>query len=184
MKMHKKIKIFCKKQKFTRISREVAKDCYETNNGYIVDFSKKFIIMQECYGFKLMGFILLPIKDLEKIRHNKCDKCHEKIMLLENETKNLALKTKLDLSDWQTVFQSLQKKKKNVIVECESPKIESFTIGSIKKITNKSVFIHYFDATGLLDKKPTEIKFKDITKVTFDDRYVDIFSKYVRKRKK
>ncbi len=184
MKMQKNIKTLCKKQSFIKITRKVGKDWYERNNGYIVDFSKKFIVVQECYDFKLMGFILLPVKDLEKICHNKYDKSYEKIMLLENETKNLALKTKLDLTDWQTVFQSLQKKKKNVIVECESPKIQSFTIGAIKKITNKSVFIHHFDATGLLDKKPTEIKFKNISKVTFDDRYVDVFSKYIRKRKK
>ncbi len=181
--MQKKIKKCCEKQNFIKISRKVAKHCYNTSNGYLVNFSDKFIIMQDCYDFKPTGFNIFPIKDIKKIRHNKYDKCYEKIMLSENETENIALKTKVDLTNFKSIFQSLKKQKKNVIVECENPKLDTFHIGVIKKVTDKSVFIHHFDATGLLDKKPTKIYYKDITRITFDDRYIDVFSKYLRKIK-
>lgn len=71
----------------------------------------------------------------------------------------------------------------NIIVECESPDISSFTIGSVNKVTDKSVFVLNFDASGFLDEKPTKIDFQNISKIMFDDRYIDIFSKYIRKRK-
>ncbi|MCF1421482.1 hypothetical protein [Mangrovimonas futianensis] len=182
--MQEKIIDFFENQKFARITRKIVKGWKQISRGYIVDFSHDFVVIQECDDFRLLGFNILPIKDFKKIRYNNNDKYYDKIMLLENEKKNIGLKTKVDLKDWKTIFESLLANEKNVVVECENPKIGSFTIGPIKKVTNKSVFIQYFNATGLLDEKPTKIKFKNITKVMFDDRYIDIFSKYIRERKK
>jgi hypothetical protein len=45
----------------------------------------------------------------------------------ENEKVKIGLKTKVDLKDWKSIFQSFQEKNMNVIVECENPKIETFT---------------------------------------------------------
>ncbi|TYA56793.1 hypothetical protein [Formosa maritima] len=182
--MREKIKDFYENQKFARITRKVADDWDELSRGYIVDFSNDFVVIQECDDFRLLGFNILLIKDFKQIRHNNNDKYYDKIMLLENEKKNIGIKTKVDLTDWKSIFQSLRKNKKNVVVECENPEIDSFTIGPIKRISDKSVFIQYFNATGFLDEKPTKIEFKNITKIMFDDRYVDIFSKYTRERKK
>ncbi len=183
-KVQKKIKDFYENQKFARITRKVAKDWNELSRGYIVDFSNSFVVIQECDDFRLLGFNILPIKDFKKIRYNKNDKYYDKIMLLENEKENIGIKTKVDLTDWKSIFNSLKENNKNIVIECENPKISSFTIGPIKRITNKSVFIQYFNATGLLDNKPTKIKYKNITKIMFDDRYIDIFSKYTNERKK
>ena len=72
----------------------------------------------------------------------------------------------------------------SIIVECENQKNSSFTIGEVSRVTNKSVSILYFDAEGFRDEEPTKIKFKNITKIMFVDRYIDVFSKYTRKRKK
>ncbi|WP_445749877.1 hypothetical protein [Polaribacter sp.] len=182
--MREKIKEFYENQKFARITRKVAEDWDELSRGYIVDFSNDFVVIQECDDFRLLGFNILPIKDFKKIRYNNNDKYYDKIMSLENEKKNIGIKTKVDLTDWKTIFQSFRKKKKNVIVECENPEIDSFTIGPIKRITEKSVFIQYFNATGLLNEKATKIEFENITKIMFDDRYIEIFSKYLRERKK
>ena len=182
--MREKIKDFCENQKFARITRKVAEDWDELSRGYIVDFSNDFVVIQESDDFRLLGFNILPIKDFKNIRFNNNDKYYDKIMSLENEKKNIGIKTKMDLSNWKTIFQSLRKKKKNVIVECENPEIGSFTIGLIKRITEKNVFIQYFNATGLLNEKSTKIEFENITKIMFDDRYIEIFSKYLRERKK
>jgi len=70
-----------------------------------------------------------------------------------------------------------------VVVECENPKINGFTIGPIIKTTRKLVFVQDFDPSGYLDEEATSIDFKSITKVMFDDRYINIFSKYLRHRK-
>lgn len=182
--MHDKIKDFYENQKFARITRRVAEDWDEISRGYIVNFSPEFVVLQECDDFELKGYNILPIKDFKEIRFNNNDKYYDKIMSLENEKKNIGIKTKLDLTDWKTIFKSLRKNKRNVAVECENPEIDTFTIGPIKRITDKNVFIQYFNATGILDEKPTKVELKNITKILFDDRYIDIFSKYLRERRK
>jgi len=182
--MEDKIKDFCENRKFARITRKVAEDWDEISRGYIVDFSKDFVVIQECDDFRLLGFNILPIKDFKSIRFNNNDKYYDKIMSLENEKENIGIKTKVDLSDWKNIFKSLRKNKKNVIIECENPEIGTFTIGPIKRITDKNVFIQHFNASGFFDEKLTKIGFENITKIIFDDRYIDVFSKYTRERKK
>ena len=182
--MQEKIKDFYDNQKFARIKRKIDEDFEKISRGYIVDFSNEFVIIQECDDFKLLGFNIIPINNIIEIRYNNNDKYYDKIMSLENEKKNIGLKTKVNLNDWKTIFQSLRKNKKNVIVECENPEIDSFTIGPIKRVTEKNVFIQYFNASGLLNEKFTKIEFVAITKIMFDDRYIDVFSKYLRARKK
>ena len=105
-------------------------------------------------------------------------------MAFENEKDKIGLKTKVDLTSWKTIFKTFQKKKMNIIIECEDPDIGSFTIGMVKRVTDKSVFILYFDAAGFFDDKPIRIDYSEISKIMFDDRYIDIFSKYTRERKK
>ena len=95
----------------------------------------------------------------------------------------LGSKTKVNLSNWENLFKSLKNHKKNVIVECENTKLDSFVIGEIKKITDSKVFIQYFNGEGILAKKSTKVNFKDITIVNFEDSYIDVFSKYTRKNK-
>lgn len=183
MNIKKKIKKHHKTECFARITRQVAKDWDEISRGYIVDHSKDFIVLQETDDFKALGFNILPIKDFKEVRNNSHDKYYDKIMIWENEKKNIGLKTKINLKNWKFIFKDFQEIGMSIIVECENPKINSFTIGEVKKVTNKSVFIRYFDAAGFLDEEPTKLKFKNITKVLFNDRYADVFSKYTRELK-
>lgn len=180
MKIRNKIEHHYNERKFSRISRRVAKDWNEVTRGYIVDFSDRFIIVQLTEDFRFAGFNILPIDQIEKIRYNKHDKYYDKIMGWEEQKKNLGTKTNIRLSSWKDIFLSFKKRKKNIIVECEHSKINTFTIGPIVKVGDNSVYIRYFDSAGILDKKPTKIKFKHISKVLFDDRYIDVFSKYVK----
>jgi len=170
-------------KRFTRITRKVSDDSEFLSRGYVVDCSNDFVVIQETDDFKLLGFDILPISQIIKIRYNNHDRNYDKIMDWENEKTSLGLKTKIDLTDWKTIFKTLQKKNMNIIVECESPDISSFTIGPVNKVTDKSVFVLNFDASGFLDEKPTKIDFQNISKIMFDDRYIDIFCKYIRKRK-
>jgi len=184
MKIDKKINKHYESQKFARITRLVAEDSTEISRGYIVDYSKDFIVLQESDDFRLLGFNILPIQQFKEIRYNASDKYYDKIMAWENVKEKIGLKTTINLIDWKSIFKTFKRKSMNVIVECEDPEIGSFTIGSIEKITNKSVSILYFNAEGVYDKKPTKIKFEYITKVMFDDRYLDVFSKYTIKENK
>jgi hypothetical protein len=178
-----KIKDHFENKKYAKIIRSVGKNTFETSVGYIVDHSKDFLLLQETDDFKVLGYLILPIDQIEKIRFNKWDKYYNNIMIWEGEIENVTVKYKIDLTTWQSIFKSITSHKLNVIVECESPDIDSFTIGPLIKTTKKRVHIQDFDPCGFLNEIPTSIDFDCITIVKFDDRYINIFSKYLRNRK-
>lgn len=72
----------------------------------------------------------------------------------------------------------------NVIIENENPEDKAFDIGPIIKLTKSSVYIRYFNAKGILEKEPTRIYWNLIPIVKFDNKYLNIFSKYLREPKK
>lgn len=184
MDIKKKIKDHYKNQKFARITRRISKFDKEISRGYIVGKSDDFIILQAVEDFLLSGFSILPIRQIKKIRYNNFDEYYDKIVGWEKFKKKLKFKKNINLESWATILEFFKKEQKNIIIECEHYKHNLFLIGSIKKVTKKSVYIHYFNAEGVFDKKLTKVNFKDITSVTFDDRYIDVFSKYTRKSKK
>jgi len=98
-------------------------------------------------------------------------------MIWEGEAENVGINYKIDLTTWTSIFKSIKSRQLNVIVQCESPEIDSFTIGPIIKTTKKLVYIQGFDPAGVLDEKHSSIDFESITKVMFDDRYINVFSK-------
>jgi hypothetical protein len=172
-----------KKLRFTRITRKVCDDFEETSRGYVVDLSNDFVVIQETDDFKLLGFNIFPIKQIIKVRYNNHDRYYDKIMDWEKEKDFIGLKTKIDLTSWQSIFKTFQQYGMNIIVECENSEIGTFTIGSVQRVTKDAVYILYFDASGFIDAKPTRVDFKNISKIMYDNRYIDIFSKYLRKRK-
>lgn len=178
-----KIKDHFQNKTYCKITRRVGKGSVAVSHGYIVDHSDNFLILQETDDFKILGFDILPIHQIEKIRFNKWDKYYNKIMIREGEANQVGIKYKIDLTCWSAIFKSIAGRQLNVIVECESPDIAGFTIGPIVKTTKKRVWIKNFDPAGVLDEKPTSIDFESITKVKFDDRYINVFSKYLRPKR-
>jgi hypothetical protein len=92
-------------------------------------------------------------------------------------------KHKIDLTSWSSVFRSIKQLGLNVIIENEDPNDESFDIGPITKVSKTAVYVRYFDPLSYLDKEPSKIAFNLITIVRFDERYVNVMSKYLRNRK-
>lgn len=168
---------------YVKITRTVSKGVDKVDGGYILDYLKKFVLVQETNAFKVLGYYILPVNQIKKIRHNKYDKYYHKIMIAEGEADKAGVSYKIDLDNWKSIFKSIKELSLNVIVRCENPKTGSFNIGPIIKATKSLVYIQYFDPTGLLDENPTSIDYESITKVDFDDRYINVFSKYLRKKK-
>ena len=111
MLMKKKIKQYFKNQKYARFTRLLANEHDDTSRGYILDFSEDFIVLQETDDFLAKGYIILPIKYCTRVSSDKHDRYYDKIMKWEKEKKKIGLKTKVDLSDWKSIFKTFQKKK-------------------------------------------------------------------------
>ena len=174
---------YCSKQEIVKIGRTV------TNGkanifGLIMRLSERFMHLIESDGFRFNGEIIITMDHYDSIRCNDFDKTIKRILKAEKQLSSSNPKrTKIELSTWKSVFTDLKNSDIHVIVECEDLKKPTFTIGPIEKINKKLVHIRNYDANGLLDKKPTKIKFKNITLVKFNDEYSKVFRKYLKQPK-
>ena len=84
-------------------------------------------------------------------------------------------------ASWESVFNDLKSLGENVIVESESLKDDEsdFVIGRIEKVYRHLAYVRHFDADGIWQDSLRRLAYTDITSVTFDSRYVRIFSKYL-----
>jgi hypothetical protein len=182
MKINKKIKEAFESRLRINFIRQLNKTDYlENQNGYILDYSEDFVLFANTTDFQLDGYLILPIAYITKIECKKSDKRFDYIMQQEGEFDKIEYIYKIDLTSWTTIFNSLKTQNLMPIIEDEIK--GGFLIGEIKEIKPKSVMIHYFNGQGILDKEWTKKRFKEITKIQFDNHYINVFKKYLKKNK-
>ena len=117
---------------------------------------------------------------LQHVRYNKNDKTYERVLKEEGLLTEVKTKYKVDLTNWNSIMNDIKLTELTIISECEHPKLNYFCIGQLKRINKKSISIRHFNAQGILDKKNTKHNFEDITKLSFDDHYANVFSRYLK----
>lgn len=174
---------YIKKKKFVQVRRDFIDDEAHIN-GFILDYSEDFILVQAEEDFRLTGYSIIHKDKFDSIQFDEIDNTVKKILKKEGILDaEYGIKKKIDLTDWKSIFKNLKKLNFHVIVECEDKDEPVFIIGPIVEIEDKTVSIHNYDATGVFDKKATKVKYKDITIVKFDERYANVFSKYLTSKK-
>jgi hypothetical protein len=174
------IKRHVDKKDFVKIKRTVTEGSADIS-GFILLMSKDFLMIQMEEEFYLNGYGIIRKDHFDALRCNQNDKALKRMLKAEGIIdSDYGIKNKIRLTDWRTIFNDLKKYDYHVIVECEDLKDPLFLIGPIKKINKDSVQIQYYSPTGLLDKKPTTVKYTDITLVKFDNRYINVLKKYLR----
>ena len=168
------------KKDFIKINRTF-KDREENISGFILLFSKDFLLLQVDNEFMLDGYAIIPKHQFDSIRCNKFDKTFRKIYKDEGLLSTLyGIDQTISLKSWPDLFSNLKKLDYHVVVECEDKDEPDFIIGPIKRIYKDKVSIQYYDPTGKLDNKLTTAKYSEITIVKFGDRYTTIFRKYLK----
>ena len=153
---------------------------YDPNESYLFPLmvsEKLFLSANEDY-FMVDGFTVRRFVDVEKAEIKR-DKCAE-IIKLEGVL-NKVKAPQIDITDWYSVFLSLSKLNINIIVEKESLDIDEcqFAVGRIEKVLKSKIIFKAFDEEGIWQNECYEIPYSQITSITFDCRYVNVFSKYV-----
>ena len=140
----------------------------------------KLLLGAEEYDFIINGYTIRRYVDITKVEI-KDDKCIE-ILQSEGIVNSIKIPS-IDISNWETVFSSLHKMDKNIIVEKESLNEDEckFVIGRIDRVYKKFVYVYHFDADGIWQEEPYRIPYTEITSVSFGTRYVETFSKYINK---
>lgn len=179
-----------KEQVIKKLDRQFAKKSYTRltrrkggfkgiSTGFIIDKSSDLILLQESDEFRILGYQIIPISTIKHVRYNKNDQTYERILKKEGLLSELGLKYKIDLLNWKSITKDIKLTGLPIISECEHPDLNYFCVGQLKKVNKKSISIRYFNAQGILDKKNTKHNFADITKLSFDDHYANVFSKYL-----
>lgn len=140
--------------------------------------SEKLFLAAKEDDFIINGFSIRRFRDIKKLEY-KADKYIE--ILKAEKVLDGVVAPDIDITDWHSAFLSLQKLEKNIIVEHESLNQDEweYWIGRIEKVCRTKVIFRHFDADGIWRDEPSEIPFSSITSVSFDNRYVSVFSKYV-----
>jgi hypothetical protein len=149
-------------------------------HGYVLDFTDDFILIHQTDDFKLEGFAVIPLKTIKKVRYSDYEEMYEYIMNEEHFLNDLGIPYTIDLTNWQTVFKSIENNNKFVIIECEQVWIKRFLLGKLSKIKKKNVEMLYLEANGVFEEYATEQKYKEISIVRFDEVYINLFQKHAR----
>lgn len=139
------------------------------------------LMIQFLDDFQPDGYIILRTRDITFARSGESERFSEMILKEEGILSQLKEPPEIDLHNWGTVFRSLQSLGRNISIECERIEDGEFYIGKIIEVNNKSVSLLYFNGVGEWDEEPTDILYEEITQVSFDNRYINIMSKYLKK---
>ena len=143
-----------------------------------LDSTEKLILGIKQDDFILDGYSIRRYVDLKRVQIED----GKRIDILRNEGLIDSINTPdIDISNWETVFSSLHKHNKNIIVEKESLEDDNweYVIGRIDSVFKKFAYVFHFDADGIWGESPVRIPYSEITSISFGTRYVDVFSKYV-----
>jgi hypothetical protein len=140
--------------------------------------NEKFFLCAEEDDFILDGYSIRRFRDVwnTEVKDDICLEIAVKEGLIDH-----IIVPSIDISDWETIFTDLQKNRKNIIVEHESPddNASQFVIGHIESVYSRVVYVRHFTGDGIWEPVPYRIPYSSITSVTFGSRYIEIFSKYL-----
>ena len=141
---------------------------------YPISVTDKFLLAQEEDDFILDGYAIRKISQLKKVSvvNNACQEINKLTGLT-----NKVVKPAVDLTDWQSIFVSLQAIDTFVIIEDEYN--DFFVIGKIKKALKNKLYFEDFDANGNWNEQELEIPYSAITCVKWNTRYDTYWKKYL-----
>lgn len=167
---------------YIKISRTVFNE-EENLSGFLLAISKDFLFLQVDNDFTLDGYAIIKKDDFDSIQHSNYERAKRKIFNAEKVlSTSYGFDKDLPLTNWTSILKKLKSYGFHIIVQNINKDYLDFWIGEIKNVTSKSLSIHNYDPAGVLDDKPTNIKFSTISVIKFGDRYSTIFRKYLKKK--
>lgn len=161
-----------------RVYRDELAAWYETL--YPIACSDTLLIGHSENDFLFNGLRVLRLEDITWADTRDNDGAYEQILRAEGLLDGLQ-DPGLDVSGWQPLFQGLLQRPELVIIEHEDPDedLEEFHIGKVCKVAQRAVYIQYFDSFGQWEQTLRRIPYGDITSVTLESRYTQVFGRHL-----
>jgi hypothetical protein len=152
----------------------------EPVTGFVVERGPELLLLHRLDDFDLAGYALLRLDDVTAARSEDVEAFTVRVLRDEDQLRHVGPPDPpVPVSSWGDAFEALRASRRIVIVESEEFEQEEFYIGRIVRVQDDAVVVHHFDAIGTWDDEPTAIRFADITRVRFDERYTTVFEPYV-----
>lgn len=143
---------------------------------------QNLVLFQDLYDFNIDGYVIIRIKDITSIIITKSQQFSQFILKEEGILNQIRKPLINSVDNWGKVLTDLSNFGKNIIVECENLETLKFFIGKIINIDRESLFLLHFNGAGEWDEEPTRIQLKNITSISFDSRYINVISKYLKEQ--
>ncbi|HOO61835.1 MAG TPA: hypothetical protein PKV44_05370 [Bacillota bacterium] len=140
--------------------------------------SQELFVAREVKDFDVDGYIVLRTKDIKQI--SLCEPMLAEILKNEGILNEISSIDE-SFSTWNDVVAFFIRSKKNVILEIENRNSGAidFAVGRLAAVDDRYVTVAEFDAEGNWLADMSRFPLSGIRSVTFDSRYVTIFSKYL-----
>jgi hypothetical protein len=150
------------------------------NLGYVAAYSADFVLLQETRWFKLPGFHIFPVSRLKKIHFSTLNRRYHKIMVWRGLVETVGINYPIDLTNWESIFESLKKFNLSVIIEFNNSITSD---SSVIKTSSQSVYIQTIDSKNSTGKEAVEVAFESISNVQFSTKVIHKKSRQPAKRK-
>jgi hypothetical protein len=170
------------KQELVSIYRELIDD--DPIEGFILDFSEKFMLIHYEYEFFLDGFRILRNSDITNAKVGSTNSFHRKLMKADNQLKELQIPFKINLENIKNTIQAISANRSLFVIEIEKEDTEQFLFGNVDKIVRNKVHFKHMDGTGTWLKDTIVIDSDEITMIQFDSNYLKKYEKHVMEKER
>lgn len=173
-KIRKRLEKAAKARQMCRIF--TAGDSEEASRFLPLAISEELVYMIKDGDPEAYGYSVRSLDVIEKVKIEK-----EEEAPAEMAEKHASAAPELDIADWPSVFRSLGKYGRVIIVESEklAKKDERYAVGKIEKIGRRQVTIRYYGPDTVWENKRWKVPYEHITWVTADSRYTEVLNQYV-----
>lgn len=162
----------------------ICRDNIDSNkiHGFILDYSKDFILLHHVYDFHLDGLLVLRIKDITDIYSNKTDAFQTQLLKDENLFGEIDFNVGCNLKSWKTILTSLVKDKVYLIIEDENPEYPIFLIGKLLKIQTDNISLLGFSGAANWDEDESVMYYEDISSLQVDNNYIKFYKRFYERK--
>lgn len=151
----------------------------EPVHGIPLALGRKLLLLLEVNTDLLVpdGFTVVRMEDVAEVGSDEWDRFADRVLADESLLPAPGTVSELRLGSWAQLLADLHARGERVSVECE-PHEDAYFLGAILRAGRDQVEIRHIDPAGRWEEESWSIAYRDLTRVRFGSRYIDVFSRY------
>lgn len=140
--------------------------------------SRQLLLVHYLYDFYLDGYKVLRISDITRVERGEVEEFHDKIIDREGMLE-VSCPPKVSIVSWKDFFCTMIEENKMIDISLE--KLQSgktFFVGKVKAAKENFLEFQEIDVLGNYERKTVKILYRDITLVSYENRYSVLLDKY------